>query len=193
MSLPPLVLASASPRRLQLLEQAGVTPTRVDALDLDESPLKDETPRLLVQRLARAKAAAGALRHPDAFVVGADTVVAVGRRILGKPADAAAAGRMLALISGRTHRVLTGVVVVAPGGRQAARLSESRVRFKRLTKGETAALIDGEEWRGAAGGYRIQGRAGAYVISLSGSYTGVVGLPLHETLSLLGGLGYPTP
>jgi septum formation protein len=123
-------------------------------------------------------------------VVGADTVVAVGRRMLAKPADELEAAAMLALLSGKAHRVMTGVAVFAPGGRSAARLSESRVKFKRLTKAELASLLASGEWRGAAGGYRIQGLAGAHVTAIIGSYTGVVGLPLYETLCLLTGLGW---
>jgi septum formation protein len=186
----PLVLASASPRRLDLLAQAGVTPDKVDPVDIDEAPLKGETPRLAALRLAAAKARAGAARNPGAFVVGADTIVAVGRRMLGKPKTREQASAMLALISGRGHKVLTGVMVIAPDGREATRLAETRVKFKRLSKSETAALLAGEEWLGAAGAYRVQGRAGAFVIDLVGSYSGVVGLPLYETLGLLAGLGY---
>ncbi len=187
--MPPLILASASPRRLDLLRQIGVAPDAVDPADVDEAALRDETPRRLVERLARAKAAAVAERRPGAFVLGADTVVAVGRRVLGKPEGEADARRMLTLMSGRAHRVLTGVAVVAPDGRVAARLSETRVHFKRLTDAELDAFVASGEWRGAAGGYRIQGRAGAFVIALEGSYTGVVGLPLYETTCLLAGLG----
>ena len=190
---PSLVLASGSPRRLELLRQIGLEPTRVDAPDLDESPLKDETPRLLVARLAREKALAIAARNPGAFVLAADTEVAVGRRVLGKPADAKDAGRMLALMSGRAHMVLTGVAVVAPDGRLAERLSETRVRFKRLTDAEIAGYLTCGEWRGKAGGYGVQGRAGAFMTALSGSYTSVVGLPLYETRALLVGLGFPVP
>jgi septum formation protein len=186
----PLVLASASPRRRELLGQAGVEPDRIDPVDLDETPADGEAPRRLAARLAGAKAAAGAARNPDAFVLGADTVVAVGRRVLGKPVDEADAARMLALISGRGHRVITGVTVIAPDGRRAERLGEARVRFKRFDAGEIAALIGGGEWRGVAGAYRIQGLAGAHVIDLVGSYTAVVGLPLYETISLLRGLGW---
>jgi len=187
---PMLVLASASPRRLQLLAQIGLAPDLVDPAEIDETPLPGETARLLALRLARAKAAASALRSPDAFVLAADTVVAVGRRLLGKPDDAAAAARMLALLSGRAHRVLTAVAVSAPGGRTAARLSETRVRFKRLARAEIDAYLASGEWAGKAGGYGVQGRAGAFVIALNGSYTGVVGLPLYETRALLTGLGY---
>jgi septum formation protein len=188
---PKLVLASASPRRLELLRQVGLDPDAIDPAHLDESPLADETPRRLALRLARAKAEASAARHPDGFVLAADTVVAVGRRVLGKPSDTTDAGRMLALLSGRAHRVLTAVAVRAPQGRAAARLSETRVQFKRLTETEIAAYLDSGEWDGKAGGYAVQGRAGAFVTALNGSYTGVVGLPLYETRALLIGLGFP--
>ena len=190
---PPLVLASASPRRLELLRQIGLEPTATLPLDIDETPRPGETPRLLVVRLALEKARAGAARRPEAFVLAADTVVAVGRRVLGKPEDAADAARMLALISGRAHKVLTAVALAAPGGRIAQRLSETRVRFKRLTRTEIDAYVASGEWQGKAGGYGVQGRAGAFVLSLSGGYTGVVGLPLYETVALLTGLGFPLP
>jgi septum formation protein len=189
----PLILASASPRRLDLLAQAGVSPDAVDPTEIDETPLKGETPRLAAVRLAREKAAAAAARHSDAIVLAADTIVAVGRRILGKPADENEAAVMLALLSGRAHRVLTAVAAAAPSGRAACRLSETRVKFKRLTAAETAVLIASGEWLGAAGGYRIQGLAGAHVTALSGSYTGVVGLPLYETLAVLTGVGWRRP
>ncbi|MDO9337543.1 MAG: nucleoside triphosphate pyrophosphatase [Caulobacter sp.] len=188
-----LVLGSASPRRLQLLAQVGVTPDLVDPADIDETARKAETPRLLVKRLAGEKAAAVAARHPDAFVLGADTIVAVGTRVLGKPQDEADARRMLALLSGRSHKVLTGVAVVAPDGRSASRIVESRITFKRLTDAETDAFIASRDWDDAAGGYKIHQRAGAFVTSLQGSFTGVVGLPLYETLALLTGLGWIRP
>ena len=188
---PPLVLASASPRRLELLAQIGLTPDLIDPAEIDETPQPGETARLLALRLARAKAQAVAVRRPDAVVLAADTVVAVGRRLLGKADDAADAKRMLALLSGRAHRVLSAVAVAAPGGRVAARLSETRVRFKRLTDAEVDAYLAGGEWAGKAGAYGVQGAAGAFVIALNGSYTGVVGLPLYETRALLVGLGYP--
>lgn len=186
---PPLILASASPRRLELLAQIGVRPDAVEPADIDETPLRDETPRRLVARLAEQKAAAIAAHRPDALVLGADTVVAVGRRILGKPVDGEDAERMMRLISGRAHRVLTGVCLIAPGGRRGVRLSESRLHFKRLTDAEIAAYLERGQWRGAAGAYQIQGLAGRYVLALQGSYTGVVGLPLYETATLLDGLG----
>ncbi len=165
-------------------------PGGVDPCEIDETPLKAETPRLAAQRLAIEKARVGAERNPGAFVLAADTVVAVGRRLLGKPESEAEASRMLGLLSGRGHRVFTAVAVVSPDGRAASRLSETRLKFKRLGEADLRMLLSCGEWRGAAGGYRIQGRAGACVISLIGSYTGVVGLPLYETMGLLAGLGY---
>ncbi len=185
-----LVLASASPRRLELLAQIGVTPDEVLAVDVDETPLRDELARPMVERLARAKAAAAHARRPDAYVLAADTTVAVGRRLLGKPADAAAAARMLGLLSGRAHRVLTGVAATAPDGRAVVRVSESRLQVKRLAPVELQALVAGGEWRGVAGGYRLQGAMAAYVRALQGSYSGVVGLPLYETRAILEGLGW---
>ena len=183
-----LVLASASPRRLDLLAQVGLIPDCVQPTDIDETPAKDETPRRLALRLACEKARAAA--NPDAYVLAADTVVAVGRRILPKAETEAEARACLKLLSGRTHKVLTGVAVIAPDGRMGRRLNESRVTFKRLTAEETASYLDCGEWRGKAGGYAIQGRAGAYVSEITGSYSSIVGLPLYETLSLLTGLGY---
>ena len=188
-----LVLASASPRRVELLAQAGVIPDLIAPMDIDETPLWEETPRMVATRLAIGKTTAAAALHPDAFVIGADTVVAVGRRLLGKPTDPDEAAAMFALLSGRGHRVYTGVAVAAPGGRVSHRLSETRIKFKRLTEREAAALVESGQWRGAAGGYQIQKLGGAMVVSLIGSYTGVVGLPLFETLALLTGAGYPTP
>lgn len=185
------MLASASPRRLDLLKQIGIVPHAVDAADLDETPLADETPRRIALRLAMAKAMDVAARHPGAYVVAADTVVAVGRRIMPKAADAAQVGDCLKLLSGRAHRVFTGVAVAAPDGRTASRLVESRVHFKRLSQAEVDAYLACGEGVGKAGGYALQGRAAAMVISLQGSYSGVVGLPLYETLSLLTGLGMP--
>lgn len=188
-----LVLASASPRRLDLLRQIGVEPDGVAPADIDETPLHDETPRRLALRLAREKARAAASRTPDAFVLAADTVVAVGRRVLPKAETVEEARHCLELLSGRAHRVLTGVCVIAPDGRVGAKLSESRLHFKRLTDAETQAYLDSGEWRGKAGGYGVQGRAGAFVINLQGSYSAVVGLPLYETAMLLEGLGWRRP
>jgi septum formation protein len=189
-SKPRLVLASASPRRLDLLRQIGLSPDAVDAAELDETQLPQETPRLLALRLASAKAACVAARQPGAFVLAADTVVAVGRRVLPKAEDAGQVAACLKLLSGRAHKVLTGIAVAAPDGRAASRLVETRVHFKRLSKADVDAYLACGEGEGKAGGYAIQGRAGALVISLQGSYSGVVGLPLHETSNLLTGLGY---
>lgn len=190
---PALVLASASPRRLDLLRQIQLEPDHIVPAELDETPQPQETPRRLALRLAQGKARAVGAQWPSAFVVGADTVVALGRRVFGKPEDDGEARRMLARLSGRAHRVLTAVAVAGADGRLSSRLSESRVTFKRFTPGELDDLIACEEWRGAAGGYRIQGRAAGVVLSLHGSYSGVVGLPLYETLSLLTGFGFRRP
>lgn len=185
-----LVLASASPRRLDLLAQIGVTPDFVEAAEIDETPLPNETPRLLANRLACAKAGKVAVVHPDVYVLAADTVVAVGRRILPKAANAQEVRVCLTLLSGRAHKVLTAVAVQAPGGRIATRLVETRLHLKRLTSVEIEAYAQGGEGVGKAGGYGIQGHAGAFVMAIEGSYPAVVGLPLYETLSLLTGLGY---
>jgi septum formation protein len=188
-----LVLASASPRRLALLALAGIRPDAVLPAAIDETPLKDEEARPLAERLARAKAQAVAAGEKKAFILAADTVVAVGRRILGKPGDEVEARRMLDLLSGRRHRVLTGVAVMAPGGRSALRVVETAVLFKRLTSAEIATYLATGEWRDKAGGYGIQGRAAMFVKTINGSYTNVVGLPLMETVNMLTGLGYHAP
>ena len=187
---PSLVLASASPRRLDLLAQVGVIPDRVDPADIDETPLRDETPRRHALRLAREKARVVGARWPGQFVLAADTVVAVGRRILPKAETEGQAAKCLALLSGRNHMVMTGVALVAPDGREASRLVETRVQMKQLSEVERAAYLAGGEWRGKAGGYAVQGVAGGFIIDLHGSYTSVVGLPLYETLNLLRGLGW---
>lgn len=186
-----LILASASPRRLDLLARIGVTPDAVDAPAIDETPGKTELPAVYVQRIAAAKATAVAARHPGALVLAADTVVAVGRRILPKADTDADARRCLKLMSGRRHRVLTAVTLVAPDGRQRHRMSTSMVTFKRLHPEEVDAYIASGEWAGKAGGYAIQGRAEALVRAMSGSWSGIVGLPLFETRALLIGAGYP--
>ncbi len=188
-----LMLASASPRRLDLLRQVGLEPARIAPAHLDETPLPRETPRLLALRLARAKAEAVRPAADGAFVLAADTVVAVGRRILPKAETEAEARACLELLTGRAHKVLTGVAVIAPDGRCSARLSETRVHFKRLTHEELDRYVAGGEWRGKAGGYAVQGAAAGFVIDLQGSYSGVVGLPLYETLCLLEGLGFRRP
>jgi septum formation protein len=188
-----LVLASASPRRLELLRQIGIEPDCVDPAELDEAPLRDELPPGHARRLAAAKAEHVAARHPGAFVLGADTVVACGRRILPKAEDERTARRCLALLSGRRHRVIGGVALVAPDGRRAARCVTTVVRMKRLSPEEVEAYIACGEWRGKAGGYAIQGRAAAFVAGINGSYSNVVGLPLYEAAALLAGLGHRGP
>ena len=184
-----LVLASASPRRLALLAQIGIAPDAVIPSDIDETPLRDEPPRVHAGRLAREKAQAVAAAEPDAFVLAADTVVACGRRILPKTLDRAEAERCLRLLSGRTHRVYTGLCL-AGDGRFSCRVVTTKVGIKRLSETEIAAYLDSGEWDGKAGGYAIQGLAAAFVREISGSYSSVVGLPLYETAQLLTGRGY---
>ncbi|MEQ8665802.1 MAG: nucleoside triphosphate pyrophosphatase [Rhodospirillales bacterium] len=184
-----LVLASASPRRLDLLAQIGVTPDAVAAADVDERPVKRELPGPMARRLAVVKAQAIAVTEPDSFVLAADTVVACGRRALGKPADEAEARSFLGLLSGRRHRVYGGVALIAPGGKIQTRLVMTAVRFKRLSAPETDAYIATGEWQGKAGAYAIQGHAAAFVAQINGSYPNVVGLPLFEVAGLLRGHG----
>lgn len=184
---PRLILASASPRRLDLLAQIGVVPDAVEAADIDETPVAGELPRQNAARLARAKAQAIADRNPGALVIGADTVVACGGRILPKAEDEKTALRCLELLSGRRHRVYGGIAVILPDGSVRSRLVKTRVRFKRLTSQETAAYLQSGEWQGKAGGYAIQGRAAVFVANINGSYSNVVGLPLYETAALLSG------
>jgi septum formation protein len=185
-----LVLASASPRRLDLLTQIGLRPDAVVPADIEEIPRTDELPAQTAQRLAMEKARAVATQHRDAYVLAADTVVAVGRRPLGKPDSVDAARRFLKLLSGRRHRVLGGISVVAPDGRVSDRLSTTIVRFKRLTEAEITSYLDIGEWEGKAGGYAIQGHASAFIPAISGSYTNVVGLDLAMAGAMLTGLGY---
>lgn len=192
-----LVLASASPRRLQLLSQIAVEPDRLLAVSIDETPKKSELPRNLAKRLAREKAeAAMALlkKDPDAaesLVLAADTVVGVGRRCLPKAELIEEAASCLSLVSGRSHRVYTGLVLVTTKGQMRRRLVETRVRFKRLSRKDIESYLASGEWQGKAGGYAIQGLAGAFVVKMVGSYSNVVGLPLYETMTLLTGEGYP--
>lgn len=185
---PRLVLASASPRRLALLAQIGVTPDAVLSTDIDETERAGETPRALALRLAGAKAAA-CPADPADLVLAADTVVAVGRRILPKAETEAQARACLDLLSGRGHRVYTGVAL-RQGARTRTRLVETRLTFKRLSAPEIAAYLASGDWAGKAGGYAIQGPAGAFVTQLVGSYSAVVGLPLYETTCLLEGAGW---
>lgn len=187
---PPLILASASPRRRDLLAQIGIVPDVVDPADVDETPLKRELPRPYAARLAKAKAQAVSARHIGSVVIGADTVVACGRRILPKPADVDEAMQCLTQLSGRRHRVYGGVSLVSPDGSLRNRLVQTAVIFKRLGEREIAHYLDSGEWEGKAGGYAIQGLAAAFVRSINGSYSNVVGLPLFETAQLLKGIGY---
>jgi septum formation protein len=190
----PLILASASPRRLELLRQIGLAPDLVVPAELDETQHAGELPAALAQRLALAKAEAVARDHPGAFVLAADTVVALGRRSLPKPADAAAARACLEKLSGRRHRVLGGLAVIAPDGRRSARLVTTTLRFARLSAAEIDDYLASGEWRGKAGGYAIQGRAAAFVPWINGSYANVVGLAVVEARAMLFGLGYrPEP
>ncbi|MEQ8965695.1 MAG: Maf family protein [Azospirillaceae bacterium] len=184
-----MVLASASPRRIDLLAQIGIVPDAVDPADLDESPLPRELPRAHAERLARAKAEAVASRHRGAAVLAADTVVACGRRILPKTETEDEARACLDLLSGRRHTVHGGLCVIAPDGRTTSRVVETVVRFKRLSPAEIADYLASGEWHGKAGGYAIQGRAAALVAMIRGSYSNVVGLPLFETARLLEGVG----
>jgi septum formation protein len=188
---PPLVLASASPRRLDLLAQLGIVPVVIDPADIDETPGPGELPARHAARLALAKATAVASRHRQAFVLAADTVVACGRRILPKAETRAVAEACLKLLSGRRHRVIGGLCIISPDGRPSLRTVVSQVTFKHLSAGETAAYLACDEWRGKAGGYAIQGRAAGFIPWVSGSYSNIVGLPLFETRALLAGLGYP--
>ena len=190
---PLLVLASASPRRLDLLRQIGLEPDRIDPADIDEVPRPGELPPAHAIRLAEQKARAVMPRHPGAFVLAADTVVACGRRILPKPVDPATARSCLKLLSGRRHRVHSGIALAGPDERLTLRRVDSQVAFKRLSEAEIAAYLCSGEWRGKAGGYAIQGRAAALIRWVSGSYSNVVGLPLFETAQLLAGRGYRPP
>jgi len=187
---PLFVLASASPRRRDLLAQVGLFPDHVVPADVDERPRPRELPREVARRLAEAKARAVAQRFPGAFVLGADTVVGCGRRVLPKVEDEGEARACLALLSGRRHRVLGGVAVIGPDGRLAGRVVTTAVSFKRLEAAEIERYLASGEWRGKAGGYAIQGLAALYVRQIVGSYSNVVGLPLFETAALLKGLGY---
>lgn len=192
-----LVLASASPRRLALLRQIGVYPDHLHPADIDETPKRLEHPRFLARRLAKEKAQKGAgIVHTipefaQALVLAADTVVAVGRRILPKPADEDEARECLRLLSGRVHKVYTGVCLINAKGRSHHKLVESKVRFERLGRDIIEAYLVTGEWQGKAGGYGIQGRAGCFALQIAGSYSGIVGLPLAETADLLTKQNYP--
>ena len=194
---PKLVLASGSPRRLSLINQVGIEPDALRPTDIDETPKRGELPRAYATRLARnkAEAALGMVRIDDelkgAYILAADTVVAAGRRILPKAELLDEAAQCLRLLSGRNHRVHTAICLVTPKETFRQRYVETRVRFKRLSEQDIEAYLASGEWRGKAGGYAAQGIAGGFVVKLVGSYSNVIGLPLYETLTLLGGEGYP--
>ena len=193
---PKFVLASGSPRRLTLINQIGIEPDALRPSDIDEMPLRGELPRACATRLARGKAEAAlaAVKLDDeltgSYILAADTVVAVGRRILPKAELVDEASNCLRLLSGRSHRVYTGLCVATPAGKLRQKLVETRVRFKRLSREELESYLASGEWRGKAGGYAIQGLAGTFVVKLVGSYSNVVGLPLYEMVSLLTAEGY---
>ncbi|MAM67303.1 MAG: septum formation protein Maf [Rhodospirillaceae bacterium] len=188
-----LVLASASPRRLNLLARVGLTPDEVLPAEIDETPQRGEKPGPLAKRLSCAKGKTIAEQVHQAWILSADTVVGVGRRILEKPADDGEVRCFLSLLSGRRHRVYGGVTLISPAGKTVTRLTTTSVTFKRLEKDEIDAYIASGEWQGKAGGYAIQGRAAAFVKGINGSYFNVVGLPLYETVSLLRGSGFVIP
>ena len=185
-----LILASQSPRRKELLAQVGVYPDDIIPADINETPLKKEIPLKLAARLASEKASSVALTAPDNWVLAADTVVACGRRILGKPENISEAERFLKLLSGRRHRVISGVCLITPNKKKILKTITSAVKFKLLSKEELESYLEAEEWDGKAGGYAIQGYAGTFVKWISGSYSNVVGLPLFETAGMLRGAGY---
>ncbi|MEA1939018.1 MAG: nucleoside triphosphate pyrophosphatase [Pseudomonadota bacterium] len=193
-ALPELVLASASPHRLDLLHQIGIHPDHVESADIDETPILHELPVRYAERIAIDKAGAVRARFPDAYVLAADTVVAAGRRILAKPRDEADARRILSLLSGRAHRVITGVCLFVPGNPvPMLRAPITRVRFKSLSSAEIDSYMASDQWKGVAGAYAIQGMAERFIRGINGRYSNVVGLSLFDTVNMLAGAGYPVP
>ncbi len=186
----PLILASASPRRLALLKQIAITPADITPADIDEAPLLGETPRDYVARLAAEKAGAVSAKFEGAFVLAADTAVACGRRILPKSEDEETARDCLTLLSGRAHRVFTGVALAKPDGGISSRVVETRVKVRRLSQASIEEYLRSAEWDGKAGGYGIQGLFAKHIVSIVGSYTNIVGLPLYETANMIAGAGY---
>ena len=182
-----LILASASPRRLALLEQIGVVPAQIIPSDIDETELKSELPRDLALRLARQKARAIAVNNKDKFTIAADTVVAVGRRILPKAENKTQARECLKLLSGRRHHVYGGICIITDEGKEITRLCDTIVKFKRLSPQEIDNYINSREWQGKAGGYAIQGLAASYISFIQGSYSNVVGLSLYDIMQILNG------
>ena len=185
-----LILASASPRRVELLKQVGITPDDILPADIDETPLKGELPRDLAQRLALSKARAVATEQKDAFILAADTVVGCGRQILDKSEDEDYARMCLTKLSGRRHHVYGGIAVITPEGKEITRLVDTIVQFKQLTKADIDTYMASGEWDGKAGGYAIQGLAASYIKFIRGSYSNVVGLSLYDTIQILNGNGF---
>jgi septum formation protein len=184
------ILASASPRRKELLAQVGIIPDAIDPADIDETPLKNEIPRAYVMRLAAEKAKAVAARHDGAFILAADTTVAVGRRILEKPENTQQAKQFLQLMSGRRHRVISGITLYTPDGKILRRNPETVVQFKKMSTQDMDEYIASNEWKDAAGGYKIQGQAEQFIKFIGGSYSNVVGLSLYDTMQMLNGSGF---
>lgn len=188
--MPRLILASGSPRRKDLLTQAGISPDLVISADIDESPLKKELPRVYTMRMAQEKARKVRLTNDSDFIISADTVVCCGRTILPKAGDSSQVKQCLKILSGRSHRVLTAVCVINPQGKESLKIISTKVAFKRLSNAEIEHYINSQEGIGKAGGYAIQGLAGCFVNNINGSYSSIVGLPLCETVNMLTGLGY---
>ncbi|MBT5187911.1 MAG: septum formation protein Maf [Kordiimonadaceae bacterium] len=186
-----LILASASPRRLELLKQIGITPDQIMPADVDETPLANEKPNVLASRLACLKANKIALNHPQNFILASDTVVACGNRILGKAKDVEEARKFLTLLSGRRHHVYTGVCLITPDNKISIKTVNTVVKFKNLDQSELDFYLNQDEWMGKAGAYAIQGIAARYIRAINGSYSNVVGLPLCEVTNMLKGRGYP--
>jgi septum formation protein len=185
-----LILASASPRRIELLAQIGIVPDAVLPADIDETPLKGELPKALCVRLARGKAEKIAAENPGAFVIGADSVVACGRRDFGKAENDDEARKILSILSGRRHKVWGGICVIAPNGKILTRVCETTVSFRRLSAEEMETYIKGRDWEGKAGAYGIQGPAAAFVKFISGSYSNIMGLSLYDIAAMLKSAGY---
>lgn len=185
-----LILASASPRRLELLAQVGIIPDQIIPAEIDEKPKEDEKPRALAARLAHEKAVEVAKSHKGSFILASDTIVACGNRILGKAGDKAEAETFLKMLSGRRHNVFTAVTLIGPDGGISQKTVSTVVKFKKLDQADINFYLSHDEWQGKAGGYAIQGLAARFIISINGSYSNVVGLPLHEVVNMLEGRGY---
>lgn len=185
-----LLLASASPARLELLRRAGLVPDKVESADIDETPLKNESPRAMVLRLAKEKAAVMHKIYPDYFIIAADTTAARGMRIIGKAENEKEARKIIGLLSGVRHRVYTGVSIISPQGKQTSKVIETMVKFRRMSKEEIDKYLESDEWKGKAGCFALQGRASAYIESINGSFTSVIGLPVAQTFNMLKNIGY---